>query len=205
MLLTWDDNSTHEDKFRIERATLGGDFVAVGEVGADVTRYWDRTTEPLVRYRYRVLAVAGETLSSPSNVMEKTVRGRVANLSMRGFVGRDDALMIGGTFIRDNPVRLLVRAIGPTLAQFNVPGALAAPAVTVFDANGATLASGGPWGGDPLLAAVMAQCGAFPLPTDSADAALIIELPPGGYSIHVRGANGTEGIALVEIYELESR
>jgi len=44
--------------------------------------------------------------------------------------------------------------------------------------------------------------GAFPLAQQSADAALIIVLSPGIYTLHLRGANNSTGEALVEVYEL---
>jgi hypothetical protein len=44
--------------------------------------------------------------------------------------------------------------------------------------------------------------GAFALPADSRDAALVLTLPPGSYTAQVSGVANTVGVALVEIYEL---
>ncbi|MBC7366388.1 MAG: hypothetical protein H7343_06170 [Undibacterium sp.] len=44
--------------------------------------------------------------------------------------------------------------------------------------------------------------GAFPLPPGSKDAALVVALPAGGYTVQVSGADGGTGTAIVEIYEL---
>jgi hypothetical protein len=45
--------------------------------------------------------------------------------------------------------------------------------------------------------------GAFALAGDaSADAVVIVDVPPGSYTATVSGKNGTTGVALVEIYDL---
>lgn len=42
----------------------------------------------------------------------------------------------------------------------------------------------------------------FPLTPGSKDAALLVALPAGSYTIQVTGAAGTTGNALIEVYEL---
>jgi hypothetical protein len=44
--------------------------------------------------------------------------------------------------------------------------------------------------------------GAFALPANSRDAALVATLAPGNYTVEVTGVGGTTGVALVEVYEL---
>jgi hypothetical protein len=59
------------------------------------------------------------------------------------------------------------------------------------------------WGDDAqaaVTAVVAAQVGAFPLPVGSADAAVVVTLPPGGYTLHASGKDGSTGVALVEVY-----
>jgi len=46
------------------------------------------------------------------------------------------------------------------------------------------------------------RVGAFALPLGSKDAALTMKLDPGGYSVLVRGAGGSTGVALAEVYEI---
>jgi len=58
------------------------------------------------------------------------------------------------------------------------------------------------WGGAAALAAAFAQAGAFPLPDDSRDAALLVTLPPGSYTAQISGVGGTGGRAIVEVYEV---
>ncbi|HZZ59187.1 MAG TPA: hypothetical protein VFE31_15255, partial [Opitutaceae bacterium] len=53
------------------------------------------------------------------------------------------------------------------------------------------------------LASVFSQVGAFALTRGSADAALLENLAPGQYSIHVEGADGETGVALAELYDAD--
>ncbi len=128
---------------------------------------------------------------------------RLVNLSGRGFVGTGDNILIGGFVVAgDAPALVLVRAVGPSLADFHVGGLLAKPQLTIFRGSTA-IATGTAWGlggaaDDVVAAADLAQ--AFALPPDSADAALLLFLEPGKYTAQVRGLNDTTGIALVEVY-----
>jgi hypothetical protein len=96
---------------------------------------------------------------------------------------------------------VLVRAIGPTLAAapFNVSGVVADPRLTLF--NGPTkIGENDNWGGTAALTTAFTQVGAFALPPNSQDAAMVVTLAPGNYSVQVTGAGG--GVALVEVYEV---
>jgi hypothetical protein len=102
---------------------------------------------------------------------------------------------------------LLIRADGPGLVQFDVPGILSQPSLAVFDSSGTMVASNTGWGtnSNPAqIAAVGAQVGAFSLAAGSADCALVVTLPPGTYTAHVSGVNNTTGVALAEVYEVSS-
>ena len=58
---------------------------------------------------------------------------------------------------------------------------------------------------DPQAAQIMAAettTGAFHLENGSKDAAILLTLAPGLYTVHVAGVNNTTGVALVEIYEV---
>jgi septal ring-binding cell division protein DamX len=56
------------------------------------------------------------------------------------------------------------------------------------------------WNGDPTLAAAFTAAGAFPLASDSADAAMLVTLPAGSYTLQLSGQGGTTGVGLAEIY-----
>jgi hypothetical protein len=127
------------------------------------------------------------------------------NISTRASTGSGDSTLIAGISISGSvPKRVLIRGVGPTLASLGVVGALTQPQLSIIK-DGATVASNSNWTTSPDAAAIIAasqQVGAFALGTTSADAAMIVSLAPGNYSAQVVGANGTAGIAIIEIYEL---
>ncbi|MBI4622269.1 MAG: DUF1800 family protein [Verrucomicrobia bacterium] len=138
---------------------------------------------------------------------------KLLNLSTRGQVLTGDNLMIPGIAIAAGAGtrRLLVRAAGPALAPFQLPGTLADPTVTLTNATGtATFASNNDWGtpsgtgaaSATTLSAAFTQAGAFAFAPGSRDAALLVDLAPGNYTIQVTGVGGATGLAIVEVYDL---
>ncbi|PTX95600.1 hypothetical protein [Opitutus sp. ER46] len=130
--------------------------------------------------------------------------GDVVNLSSRGAVAPGlTPSLIGGFVITGQPRRVLIRAVGPTLAQLNVPNPLADPVLAVF--RGQTkLFENDNWGTQPeadAIAQIGGQLGAFALPRTSKDAVLLLTLPPGEYTATVATPSPTAGgEALLEIY-----
>lgn len=127
--------------------------------------------------------------------------GYPANLSTRGLVGGGDNVLIGGTIIK-GPIakKVLVRALGPSLA---VPGPLADPTLELYTADGQKFATNDNWQDDPGQAAQI-QATTLP-PNDPRESALVETLNPGAYTAIVRGANGSSGLGLVEIYDLDNQ
>ncbi|MEY2881967.1 MAG: hypothetical protein RLZZ15_4347, partial [Verrucomicrobiota bacterium] len=100
---------------------------------------------------------------------------------------------------------VLVRAVGPTLGAFGVTNALADPQVALYGTASATtpIASNDNWGGEANVAAASTASGAFALANaTSKDAALLVTLAPGTYTVRVSGVGGATGTALLEIYEV---
>ncbi|MGH7994723.1 MAG: beta strand repeat-containing protein [Opitutaceae bacterium] len=129
--------------------------------------------------------------------------GRLANLSARAWVGTGGQNLTAGFVISGNgPEQVLIRGVGPTLTNFGVIDPLSAPQLQLFDSNGNQLTSNSGWGGSAALSNVFSEVGAFSLPSNSQDAALLVTLAPGSYTAVVTGANGATGIALIEIYEV---
>ncbi|MGH8018162.1 MAG: hypothetical protein ACREIA_07700 [Opitutaceae bacterium] len=134
----------------------------------------------------------------------------LVNLSTRGFVGSGEDVLIPGFVVsHEGPKTVLIRAVGPGLADVGIPtGFLADPKLTVFvSQNGQSreLFSNDDWqtAFDPAYTAEIAnRVGAFPLASGSKDAALVLTLQPGIYSFHASGAGDGAGIALVEVYEV---
>lgn len=133
-------------------------------------------------------------------------KNRFTNVSARNQVGTaDQILVLGFVLTGDSPKTLLIRGVGPGLSRLGVSGVLADPQLKVY-VERTVIATNDNWGslGDSTsLAAAAAQVAAFDLARGSKDAVLFLVLPPGGYTAQVIGANGTAGIALIEVYEFE--
>lgn len=133
--------------------------------------------------------------------------GRLINLSSRAYVGGPGQELIAGIAVTGtSPRRVLVRAIGPTLAQYGLTDVLPDPVLTVYGPGSVKLLEDDDWAAQPNVDAITAaakQAGAFDLSVGSKDAALLLYLPPGQYSFQVTGKNGATGIAMVEVYESE--
>jgi kumamolisin len=145
---------------------------------------------------------------------------RLANISVRSLVETGANITIAG-FVIQGPAGtskdILVRGIGPALAGFGVTGVLASPVLSVYDSSSTLIASDSGWGNAPVAgtsavsatyrqatAADMAATGAFALPAGSSDSAMVLRLPTGNYTVEVAGAANTAGVALSEVYELDT-
>ena len=127
---------------------------------------------------------------------------RLANLSARAAVTASGQLIAGFFISGVRPKALLVRAAGPALAKFQLPGALADPVLEVRRAGVvAPLAMNDDWEETAPLTAAFARVGAFAFDRGSRDAVLMLDLEPGAYTAEVRG-KGAGGAALLEIYEI---
>ena len=150
------------------------------------------------------LILAAVTLLAGGTVL-RAQSPRVFNLSTRGSVGTGADIMIAGFQVGPgSPDTILIRAVGPALIPLGVSGVLMAPELTLFDSGGNVLQSNVGWEspGGTATAALMGEAGAFPLPTASADSAMVVTLGPGTYTAQVTGVNGTTGIVLLEVYEV---
>jgi hypothetical protein len=128
--------------------------------------------------------------------------GSLLNLSSRGFVANGERVLTAGFVVSgSSPKRVLIRAVGPTLAKYGVSGVLSDPALTVYQ-SGTVVAQNDNWSGQDVAAAAQ-SVGAFALEANSRDASVVATLPPGAYSAVVSPADGaSSGAAMVEVYEL---
>ncbi len=129
---------------------------------------------------------------------------RLNNLSARDLVETGQNILIGGFNIAGvTDETVLIRAIGPGLnSQFGLTGILAQPVLTLYKGSTA-IYSNTVWGADPVLTAAQSIVGAYALVPTSTDSLLLVTLHPAGYTAQVTGLNGTTGIAVVEIYEVQ--
>lgn len=124
------------------------------------------------------------------------------NLSTRGEVGTGDNVLIGGFITGGTDARrLIVRAIGPSLAQYNVPGALPDPTLELRDANAMVIASNDDWQTDPGAAEIQSYNVA---PQNAHESAFVVTLPSGAYTARVSGAGSQPtGVGLIEIFQVQ--
>lgn len=129
----------------------------------------------------------------------------LANISMRGNVGTGDSIMIAGFVVAGSGLKpILVRAVGPTLTDFAVDGAIPDPEMVVGELGGADISSNDNWEDFPdqvELENLRARVGAFPLGVGNADSALPLQLPVGSFTSRISGVDDATGIALVEVYD----
>ncbi len=124
------------------------------------------------------------------------------NISTRGIVRSGPGVMIGGFVVQGTvPKKLLIRATGPSLAPFGVTNVLANPTMDIFNSTGAKIFSNDDWNTQSAqgVADVTATGKA---PSDPRESALVLTLDPGPYTVVVSGVGGTQGNALVEVYDL---
>ncbi|MEO5960739.1 MAG: delta-60 repeat domain-containing protein, partial [Opitutaceae bacterium] len=124
---------------------------------------------------------------------------RLADIAARGTVSAGTPLIAGFAINGNQPRLVLLRAIGPGLTPFGVDGTLPAPELRLYDDQGRLLLSNAGWGS--TLGTFFAQTGAFPLAPGSDDAAAVMNLAPGSYSLHVLDRTGAGGVALAEVYD----
>jgi hypothetical protein len=123
---------------------------------------------------------------------------RVLNLSTRAYAGMGDEVLIGGLIARSISARLLLRALGPELAAYGIEGVLSNPKLELFDANGSLLTANDDWRSAPNSADIVATGLA---PTNDREAAILIAAPGSNtYTVILRGAADTSGVALLEAY-----
>ncbi|HZZ58693.1 MAG TPA: CotH kinase family protein, partial [Opitutaceae bacterium] len=159
---------------------------------------------------------SGTALAELYDMAASAPQVHLANISERAAVGPGGQGVSAGFVISGSaPKTVLIRGVGPALAGFGVAGALAQPQLSLYDSSSILIATNAGWGAastpgastvpatlQAATAALFSSVSAFSLPANSADCAMIAELPPGTYTAQVTGLNGATGAALIEIYDL---
>jgi FtsP/CotA-like multicopper oxidase with cupredoxin domain len=162
------------------------------------------TVQTLAPGSYTVI-VGGQNNSTGIAVVEaydvaQSANSTLANISTRGSIGVNDDVLIGGFIIGGSGnAKVIVRAIGPSLTDFGVSGALGDPTLTVYDKDGSPVITNDNWNDDPNMAAIQSYSLG---PASTKESATYLQLAPGNYTAIVRGVSGGTGIGLVEIYNI---
>lgn len=156
-------------------------------------------------YTLQVSTPTGANGVGLAELYELDGNGRTINLSTRAYVRTDEGVLIGGFVVAGaSHKRMLIRAVGPTLEAFGLAEALRDPVLTVYSGR-EIVATNDRWQAAEnakAMAEASTRAGAFALAPGSEDAAILITLPPGAYTVEVKGKAGGEGIGLLEIYEV---
>jgi len=164
------------------------------------------TAQTLVPGAYTVI-VSGKNATQGIGLVElydlsPLSNSKLGNISTRGEVGIEDDVMIGGFIVGEvDNATVVVRALGPSLANQGISNPLPDPLLTIYDSNGTVLVNNDNWLQDPNYLNVQERGLA---PSDQLEAAIALHPPAGAYTAIVSGANGATGISLVEVFDLGS-
>ncbi|HVU33206.1 MAG TPA: immunoglobulin domain-containing protein [Opitutaceae bacterium] len=154
---------------------------------ADAGSYTCRVTVASGTYTTDPVSVSVTATAHLVNLSTRVPAGGAAGTPLCGFV-------TGGT----QPLPVLIRAVGPTLASFGVSGVMAQPMIRLHNPDGTVT----PYSGWPAnRSADMTAAGAFALPMGSLDAATFLTLQQGLYTAEISDVNGGSGDVMLEIYD----
>jgi cyclophilin family peptidyl-prolyl cis-trans isomerase len=168
-------------------AGISGSNLIITPVGPGSANVTVRATDTHGNSAQATVAVTVTGVAAPA---------RLSNLSVRTAMPAAQTLIVGFT-MSGGTKPVLLRAIGPGLAQFNVAGTMADPRLALFR-DATQLEANDNWGGSSALSTAFAGVGAFSLPAVSLDAALLRSVD-GGHTAQVTGTGA--GVVLVEAYD----
>ena len=124
---------------------------------------------------------------------------QLLNISTREHVGTGDNAVIGGFIVSGSAdKRVIVRALGPSLADHGIAGPLTDPTLELFDSSGRSLAANDDWKEHQQQEIEESNIA----PPSEKEAAIVRTMQPGAYTAVIRGQNETTGVGLVEVYDL---
>lgn len=134
--------------------------------------------------------------------VDPAVSSRLANISGRASVQTGTNVLISGFIVGNNigAAKVVVRAMGPSLAQAGIANPLPDPTLELRDNNGALIIGNDNWQDDANQAAQISANGLAP--GNAQESAVATSLVPGTYTAIVSGKGGATGVGLVEVYNL---
>jgi hypothetical protein len=156
-------------------------------------------------YTVHALPASGAVLREGVSLVEVYEDGiygtRLTNLSARTELG-SEPLIVGFVVAGQGKARVLLRAVGPGLAAFGLTGLATDPRLTlVSQASGQVVAQNDDWGASAAVTAAGNATGAFTL-TNAKDAALVVDLDPGAYTVRLENATTAPGLVLAELFQV---
>jgi hypothetical protein len=172
------------------------------------------------RYYFTALTpddtVTSDTVTLAVNPITVAPTTQLANVATRGVAGAGaNAMIVGFTISGSKSKSVLLRAVGPGLAAFGVPGTLADPILTLQTAANPAVfvATNDNWEQQTgtlstvtaaTISTTATRVGAFALNSKSKDAVILVTLPPGGYTALVTSPDNSTGVVLLEAYDADS-
>ncbi|MBL9213369.1 MAG: hypothetical protein JNL92_23095 [Opitutaceae bacterium] len=180
-----------------------GFFTPASYLGAFTTSgNWAYAWTKLGRDGYFSPASAlSDTGGGTTVVVNSGSTSRLSNLATRLTLPAAGSIAFPGFFINGSQSQtVMIRAVGPGLTPLGVANVVADPIIELY--SGANkIAENDDWSGTQAVQ-LAAQVGAFALAAGSRDAVLLATLPPGAYTLQVRGKTGG-GEVIVEVYEVD--
>jgi hypothetical protein len=128
----------------------------------------------------------------------------LANVSNRGNAGAGEKALITGFIVTGGePRNVVVRGLGPSLSAQGIQGFASNPRIDVFDANGNSVGFNTDWKTNSRADALNARYPAL-APADDNEAALLLTLLPGAYTVQGTNEDGTEGVMVIEAYDVDA-
>ena len=125
---------------------------------------------------------------------------QLSAVGTRGFISTGDNVMIAGFILTGNgPASLLIRALGPSLADVGLTGVLPDPVLELHNASGEVIFSNDNWRDtqeQEIIATGLA-------PVDDFESAMLVMLSPGAYTLVFSGVSGSTGLGFLQTYSLE--
>jgi hypothetical protein len=136
--------------------------------------------------------------------LDFTSADAVANVSNRGVTGAGEKALITGLIIKGGaPRNVVVRALGPSLGAAGLHQVAANPKLELYSVSGRRIGSNADWKTD-TRATQLSEAYPSLAPTNDKEAAMLLTLLPGTYTLHGLNEDGTEGVILLEAYDVDS-
>ena len=191
-----DDPSAHATiGWKVYSGPAGASFANGNQAATNVTITAPGTYTFMLSADDGVHAIAYDAV-----VVRVTGHNALANLSTRVQVGTANDVAIAGFIVTGNSSKqVVVRGLGPSLANAGVSAPLGDPMLELYDSAGQLLTTNNDWQQTQAQALRDAKLA----PTNDLDSAILATLSPGAYTAIVRGNSSATGIALVEVYDLQ--
>jgi hypothetical protein len=196
-------NGLHQNKGEVQ---VPANFLipASGNFTGTLTLDFSAPTTPLAASGTLDLAIQQIDLQLAPSAAALPPPSQSLNISTRGGVETGDDVLIGGFIITGTqPKQVVIRGIGPSLGLVGVSGVLADPILELHDSTGALITTNDNWM-DNSAADQMVLTDNGLAPADDLESALVMTLDPGSYTAIVRGVNGVTGVALVDVFDLDT-